>query len=157
LRNKTNEVTESKNKWNCHPPKTITTIDKSTTIITRVKLCYCICYEIYLPTSYFPWLVHKNPSCIETNLYTILYHSFRYWSIQDHRPALTLPLLPVDMIVTKIAFVLCFKIMIKTTQGIGEPLPPSQVWSQVPEMIDITSITVSNLLKKQTGKKTATS
>lgn len=56
---------------NATHPKTITRIDKSTTIITRVKLCYCICYEIYLPTLYFPWLVHKNPSCIETEIYTL--------------------------------------------------------------------------------------
>lgn len=87
LRNKTNEVAESKNKWKCHPPKTITRIDKCSTIIARVKLCYCICYEIYLPTSYFPWLVHKNPSCIETEIYThtILYYIFGYWSIQHNR------------------------------------------------------------------------
>jgi hypothetical protein len=45
----------------------------------------------------------------------------------------------------------------KTTQGIGDPLPlqknAPQVWSQAPEMIDIISITVSNLLKKWKGKK----
>jgi hypothetical protein len=78
---------KAKNKWKCHPPKTITRIDKCCTIIARVKLCYCICYEIYLPTSYFPWLVHKNPSCIETEIYThtILYYIFGYWSIQHNR------------------------------------------------------------------------
>lgn len=40
-------------------------IDKST-IISRIKFYYCICHEIYLPTMYFPWLVYRNPSCIET-------------------------------------------------------------------------------------------
>jgi hypothetical protein len=62
---------------------------------------------------------------------TILYYIFGYSSIHEHRPALTLPLLPVHMIVTKIAFVLCFKIMIKTTQGIGDPLPLQKIPSQV--------------------------
>jgi hypothetical protein len=72
LRNKKQMKSQkAKINENATHPKTITRIHKSTTIITRVKLCYCICYEIYLPTLYFPWLVHKNPSCIETEIYTL--------------------------------------------------------------------------------------
>ncbi len=58
----------------------------------------------------------------DKKIHTILYYIFQYWHKQEHRPTLTLPLLPIYVIATKIAFVLCFKIMIKTIQDIGELL-----------------------------------